>query len=218
MDLSAAFDLVDHSLLTQKLKAYGLNDDSLEWISTYLNHRYQAVWLDHVLSDFIEVKTGVPQGSNLGPLFFLIFFNDLPEVLDNVMDNYADDSTVTAKGTTVHEIETKLSADCTSVCNWMAENKLKINPEKTKIMTLCTETRQRNLYRPLEVNMNGIFIKEEYNKPELLLGCKIQANLKWDSQVLGLLEKLKSRLAGIRKIQKVAPFDVKKIVTQGRSF
>ena len=67
LDLSAAFDLVDHTILVQKLKMYGLDDDSLEWVSTYLNQRYQAVWLDHVLSDFIEVKTGVPQGSNLGP-------------------------------------------------------------------------------------------------------------------------------------------------------
>ena len=108
-----------------------------------------------------------------------------------------------------------MSADCTSVCDWMVENKLKINPEKTKIMTLCTETRQRSLCRPLEVNMNGVIIKEENNKPEVLLGCKIQSNLKWESQVLGVLGKLKSRLAGLKKIQHIAPFDVKKIVAQG---
>ena len=74
LDLSAAFDLVDPSLLVEKLKIYGLEKDSLEWINTYLNGRYQAVWLDHVLSGFLENKGVVPQGSNLGPLFFLIIF------------------------------------------------------------------------------------------------------------------------------------------------
>ena len=215
LDLSAAFDLVDHTILAQKLKMYGLDDDSLEWVSTYLNQRYQAVWLDHVLSDFIEVKTGVPQGSNLGPLFFLIFFNDLPEVLENIIDNYADDSTLTVTGASVTEIETKLTSDCSAVCNWMVENKLKLNPEKTKVMTLCTENRRRNLSSSIEVNMKGVVLKEDVNMSELLLGCKIQASLKWDSQVTWALEKLKTRLAGLKKIQNIAPFNVKKVVTQG---
>jgi len=130
LDLSAAFDLVDHSLLIQKLKLYGLSQSALEWVTTYLDNRYQAVWLDHVLSDFLETKIGVPQGSNLGPLFFIISFNDLPEVLKNYMDNYADDTTLTATGSSVVEVENKLTSDCSAVAKWMVQNKLKLNPEK----------------------------------------------------------------------------------------
>ena len=73
LDLSAAFDLVDHRLLVEKLKIYGIESDFCEWISSYLNGRHQAVWLDHCFSPFLPCDIGVPQGSNLGPLFFLIF-------------------------------------------------------------------------------------------------------------------------------------------------
>ena len=78
VDLSAAFDLVSPSLLIQKLKVYGLQEDITTWILSYLTERYQTVWIDHVFSDFLENSIGVPQGSNLGPLFFLILFIDLP--------------------------------------------------------------------------------------------------------------------------------------------
>ena len=77
MDLSAALDLVSTSLLIQKLKVYGLEEDIATWISSYLTDRYQSVWIDHVYSDFLDNSIGVPQESNLDPLFFLIFFNDL---------------------------------------------------------------------------------------------------------------------------------------------
>ena len=70
LDLSAAFDLVDPDLLLQKLKVYGFDDDILLWVESYLTDRFQAVWIDHAMSDFLESKVGVPQGSNLGPLFF----------------------------------------------------------------------------------------------------------------------------------------------------
>ena len=90
LDLSAAFDLVDPELLIEKLKIYGLEEDYLCWIQSYLADRHQSVWLDHTMSEFLHCEVGVPQGSNLGPLFFLIFFNDLPPTLKNEVDSYAD--------------------------------------------------------------------------------------------------------------------------------
>ena len=74
LDLSAAFDLVNCSILLKKLELYGLKSDFVQWIKCYMSNRKQAVWVDHILSDWLDVDVGVPQGSILGPLLFVIFF------------------------------------------------------------------------------------------------------------------------------------------------
>ena len=72
LDLSAAFDLVPPDILLKKLEIYGIGRDYLAWIRSYLSNRQQAVWIDSVMSDFLTCDVGVPQGSNLGPLFFML--------------------------------------------------------------------------------------------------------------------------------------------------
>ena len=81
LDMSAAFDVVDHSILLSKLELYGFDEVALKWMSDYLSGRSQAVCIDGSLSPFLPVKVGVPQGSNLGPLCYILFTNDLPETI-----------------------------------------------------------------------------------------------------------------------------------------
>ena len=141
LDLSAAFDLVDHELLLKKLKIYGAQKDLLDMIASYLGGRSQAVWIDHVLSDFLYCNVGVPQGSNLGPLLFLIYFNDLPDNISENVDSYADDTTISVAGQSVSEIEKKLTRECTHISRWMQANRLKVNPDKTHVMKIGTKPR-----------------------------------------------------------------------------
>ena len=215
LDLSAAFDLVDPAILIQKLRIYGLEDDFLSWISSYLTDRYQAVWLDHVLSDFGHCEVGVPQGSILGPLFFLIFFSDLPHVLESNVDNYADDTTVTYTAKTVEEIGSKLSQDCSKISEWMRMNKLKLNPDKTHIMTVGTAERLRALPQLVQVTMDSVVLEEDPEKSEVLLGCQIQSNLKWQKQIAVLISKLRKRLVGLGALRYIAPYAVRKVISEG---
>ena len=96
-----------------------MKDEVVAWIYSYLTNRKQTVWIDHVYSEFIETNIGVPQGSILGPLLFLVFFNDLPEIIFEDIDCYADDNTLSSSNKNVKLIEENLNRDCTVLSNWM---------------------------------------------------------------------------------------------------
>ena len=81
LDLSAAFDVVDHPLLLDKLRLYGFSGCALEWISSYLSGRSQAVYIDGFMSAALPLSSGVPQGSILGPLLYVVYTNELPEII-----------------------------------------------------------------------------------------------------------------------------------------
>ena len=192
-----------------------MEEDFLCWVQSYLTNRQQAVWINHVLSEYLGCDVGVPQGSNLGPLFFLIYFNDLPHTLSCNVDNYADDTTLSVSGKTVEEIGEQLTANCSTVSNWMRANMLKLNPDKTHLLTVGTMERMRNQSEKIKVSMDETVLKEDPSKSELLLGCFIESNLKWKYQFDNVSTKLRQRLGGLVNLKYIAPFHIRNSITQG---
>ena len=160
LDLSAAFDIVDHSLLLQKLRLYGFDDNSVTWVSSYLTERKQTVYIEGKQSTILSVPTGVPQGSILGPLFYTLFTNELLELVHNHSANqglyslycdscglmccYADDSSFSVADSDIEVISRKLTENYNNVSNFMCSNKLKLNDEKTHLLLLASDRAWRS--------------------------------------------------------------------------
>ena len=137
IDYPKAFDMVDHKFLLAKLHAYGMSETAVNWFQSYLSDRQQFVALWGKNSGYLHVPHGVPQGSILGPLLFIVFINDLPlhvQASGVDTDLYADDTTSTAS-VDVSEIgkrRTSLSDALQNVETWASGNKLPLNETKTK--------------------------------------------------------------------------------------
>ena len=137
MDLSKAFDSLNHKLLITKLKAYGLDSNSVTFMKDYLTNRLQRCKINNSFSGWEKVLKGVPQGSILGPLLFNIFINDIFLSLQKCdLANYADDSTLYTSDKSVSNIMNSLSHDFTILSQWFYNNFMVLNPDKCSFMLL----------------------------------------------------------------------------------
>ena len=134
IDLSKAFDTVDHSILLKKLKFYGITDKNLAWFESYLSNRNQYIEIgENSKTDLKYAPCGVPQGTILGPLLFLVYVNDLPNasrLLDPIM--FADDTNLFFNHKDIKHLFTILSNELVNIKDWFTANKLSLNVEKTK--------------------------------------------------------------------------------------
>ena len=134
LDLRKAFDLVNHQLLIQKLKIYGVCGNALLFFEDYLQGRSQVVSFAGQLSDRMPVKVGVPQGLILGLLLFLVFINDLPLITHHSKINmFADETTFHAAAKSPESLKSVLNSELVIINNWYRENRMCLNAEKKKV-------------------------------------------------------------------------------------
>ena len=150
LDFAKAFDSVDHDILIAKLKSYGVRGNLLNWFADYLHGRVQRVVADGVVSEWAPVTSGVPQGSLLGPLLFVIFINDLPDV---VSDNshtalYADDSKLYKSISGIPSCES-LQQSLDNLDTWSHNNNMTFNASKCKVLSVTRTQNPVNFQYPL---------------------------------------------------------------------
>ena len=137
LDLKTAFDTVDHEILLTKMNRCGIQSKTLDWFKSYLTNRTQRCSVNGCLSDFTTLKCGVPQGTILGPLLFLIYINDLPDCLSfSTPRMYADDTHITYAGSDLPLIRSSLSHDLEKLSKWLVSNRLTLNATKTEFFAV----------------------------------------------------------------------------------
>jgi len=204
IDFSKAFDLVPHDRLITKIAGSGVDGRVIGWLHNFLSGRSQRVRVDGHLSEEIEVTSGVPQGSVLGPLLFLAYVNDIWKNVESDLRLFVDDCIIYRKITDRGDIET-LQADLDKIMEWALTNEMKINPGKCKAVNFSkSRTKDRLLYK-----IDGQIIPEESSFK--YLGLIIRSDLNWQDHVNHTLRKAWRSLHFIMRILKKGNSNVKRL-------
>lgn len=196
IDFKKAFDTVDSRLLLLKLKKYGFSNTAILLIKSYFENRVQFVKIDHYTSDQMAIKLGVPQGSVLGPLLFLIFINDIVSYLDDfIVKLFADDTTILQTDSNIECLISNFNNSVTKLISWCKHNRIDVNWNKTKIMFV---TNKRNLDIPNEIiiDNNNVQVVDSFK----LLGISIDNKLSFSKYVSELRIAVNKRLYSIERL------------------
>ena len=147
IDIKKAFDSIDHRILLNKMnEQFGIFGVELKWFESYLTNREQQYNVNGELSSNKIITCGVPQGSILGPLLFLLYINDLPDCLKSTNPSmYADDNQIFSSSYDANELVVSLNSDLSHVCNWLKENRLQMHPSKCKMMFIGSPYNLNNI-------------------------------------------------------------------------
>ena len=207
LDFAKAFDTVNHDILLQKLWHYGIRDTAFDWFKSYLLDRKQCVAINNCHSDFKDVLTGVPQGSILGPLLFLLYINDIyqsSELLNFFL--FADDTCILFSHKNKQYAEMVINRELVKLSDWLTANKLSLNIKKSHVICF----RPKNASNTLNSNIliNGVKVTEKvYAK---YLGVLIDNKLTYKAQIEVVKQKVSKGISLLAKLRHFVPPDTLK--------
>ena len=192
LDFSKAFDTVPHQRLLQKLLACGIGGTTYTWIKSFLVERYQRVQINGSHSSWLPVLSGVPQGTVLGPLLFLIYINDLTNNLQSDIRLFADDCILYREVKNSSD-SAVLQSDLDALCSWEEKWQMKFNKNKCHVMHITNKT------KPISYNykMSSTTLSAVQEYP--YLGVTIQNNLKWSSHINKICSKANKTLGLLKR-------------------
>lgn len=189
LDFKRAFETVDHEILLMKLKSYGIDGVENDWFRSYMENRKQQTNFENEISNCRENTYGVPQGSVLGPLLFILYINDIQNALENCKINlFADDALLTYSSKDYNSAVLKVNSDLKLIHTWLNANKLKLNINKTKFMTLS--------YKPV-ITRNVIAINDDAIEQVTTfkyLGVVIDNKLTFKDHIEKIIKKVSSNV------------------------
>ena len=200
LDISKAFDCTWHNGLLYKLKQLGIQGSMLKLIQSYLSDRSQRVVIRGQSSNTVQTEAGVPQGSILGPLLFLVYINDLSEVLLSNIRMYADDVLLEEVVLDPYASAISLNSDLTCISKWSKQWLLKFNPEKCK--TMLFSSKKHHTHHP-SLWMNGVKLEEVSSHKHL--GLTLASNLSWNLHIDNIHNAAAKRLGILRHVTGKVP-------------